>query len=87
MPAKPKQLTLGTFRVRQLAVETDIRGQAMRRVDLSALDGEALQPTSLPEGLSPAGPDAHLRGLVNPDAAKFLELDATYDLVLVRRDK
>lgn len=84
-PTKPKQLTIGTFRVRQLAVQSDMRGQPMRVVDLTAVEGEALTPAKMPEGITPAGAEGQLRALLNPEAAKFLELDAQYDLVLVRK--
>lgn len=84
MPAKPKQLTIGTFRVRQLAVENNVRGQAMRRVTLAAVEGEALQ-IAPPKGVTAPGPEAVLSALLNQESAKFLELGDDYDLVLVRR--
>ena len=83
---KAKQLTIGSFRVRAAAVQNDARGQSMRLVDLSAVSGEAMQAEDLPEGVTPADPSGQLRALVNPTAAKFLELDGEYDLVLVRRE-
>lgn len=82
-----KQLTLGTFRLRQVANESNVRAQPMRRVELVAADGEALTSLdALPEGVVAAPVAAGVHALVNREAAAFFDLDDEYDVILKKRE-
>ncbi len=75
------------FRVSGVSVEPNIRGQAMRRIHLAAIDSEAFRAGELPEGQPSAGPDGHISILVGEEFADGLALGDEAYLVFQRGQK
>jgi hypothetical protein len=73
------------FAVTQVSVEPNIRGQAMRRVRLQAIAGEAFEAPALPEGQTPAEPDGAISLLVTPAFARRFSLGDEFDVMLRER--
>jgi hypothetical protein len=70
------------FRVVGLAIAPNLRGVEMRRLQLSAVDGEAFAPTETPPDTPSAPPDGLIDVLVTADYIKAKKL-ALGDLATV----
>lgn len=75
------------FRVSRVAIERNVRGQEMRRVDLHAVPSDAfLSDDELPDGLTAPEPDGSISLLVSKSFAKKFALGDEFDIVMRERD-
>jgi hypothetical protein len=74
------------FVVSKVAIEPNVRGVLMRRVELRAVDGEAFQPTHDGDGVESAVPDGAIRLLVNATFAKAFALGDEFTVSFRERE-
>jgi hypothetical protein len=72
------------FRVSQVSIEPNVRGDEMRRLHLVPLDGEGFAPKDVE---NPPAPDAHISLLVTPEYAKRFGAGDEFDVIFRERDK
>lgn len=73
------------FRVSSVSVEPNERGQDMRRLRLSAVDGEAFEAPKLAEGQPAAAPSGEISMRVNAAFAKKFALGDEFTVVFTEQ--
>jgi hypothetical protein len=69
------------FSVVKVALEPNVRGQRMRRVELRAVVSDAfVSADRLPDGMSAPDPDGFITLLVNPKFAEKFQLGDEFDV-------
>ena len=75
------------FVVRSVSVEPNVRGQKMRRLQLSAVESDAFtSEESLPDGVTPPPPDGSISVLVNAGYAKRFQVGDEFDVSFREQD-